>query len=264
LERAGAPPLPEAEPAVAETADAVAEAEPAPRLRLALPERRPDFSQPVLQGFLADDDDSRVGIVSDWDAETIMGAQHDLVYVALRRGQQARPGDRFTVLRPGRVVTHPLTGRRLGRRYVHVGELLVTAVEGRVATAEVTTALEPLRRGDWVRALEPAVVEVRPKPGAAPVEGVIVEPKYEVELLSQHDFVYIDRGRADGVEAGHTFRVVRDGRRAAGDGGSIITPARTVGRLLVVAAGRRSATALVVESLEPLRRGDRIRLEVAP
>ncbi len=234
------------------------------RTRLALPERTPDFRLPVTQGFLSDDDEKGIGVVLDWNTETIMAGQHDSIYIALGRGQSARVGDRFTVLRRAEPVDHPVTGRRVGHRYLHLGEVVVTAVDGDVVTAEITTALDPIRRGDRVRAFEPAFVEVRPKLGAKAVEGVIVAPKYELEAAAQHDIVYIDRGVADGVEVGNTFVVVRPGRTAEADGRSVRLPPRTVGRLLVVSTAKRSASALVVESLEPLRRGDRIRLDVQP
>ncbi len=249
-------------PAAASPASPEPVAETEPRTRLALPDRTPDLRQLALQGFLSDDEEQGIGVVLDWTNETLMAAQHDSVYIALGRGQSARVGDRFTVLRRGQPVDHPVTGQRVGHRYLHLGEVVVTAVDGEVATAEITTSLDPIRRGDRVRAFEPAFVEVRPRLGDKPVEGVIVAPKYELTTVAEHDIVYIDRGVADGVQVGNTFAVVRPGREATAGGYSARTPSRTVGRLLVVSTARQTASALVVESLEPLQRGDRIRLDV--
>ncbi len=245
-----------------ETAEGEAAGDGGPRTRLALPQRIPDFQEPVHQGFISKDEERGTGVVLDWNLETEMASQHDRIYIALARGQSARIGDRFSVLRKGKTVRHPVTGWSVGRRYYQLGEVVATAVDGRVVTAEITTALDPIRRGDRVKAFEPAVVEVRPKLGTKSVDGFIVAPKFELTNVAEHDVVYIDRGTADGVEVGHTFAVVRPGHRASAGGQSARTPPRTIGRLLVLSTGRRTASALIVQSNEPIQLGDRISLDV--
>jgi hypothetical protein len=235
-----------------------------PGARLSLPERIPDFREQVHQGFISKDEERGTGVVLDWNLETEMASQHDSIYIALARGQSARVGDRFSVLRKGKAVRHPVTGWRVGRRYYQLGEVLVTAVDGRVVTAEITTALDPIQRGDRVRAFEPAVVEVRPTLGTKSVDGFIVAPKFDLRNVAEHDVVYIDRGTRDGVEVGHTFAVVRPGHKASAGGQSARTPPRTIGRLLVLSTGRRTASTLIVQSSEPIQLGDRISLDVRP
>ena len=247
-----------------ETAESEAAGDGRLRTRLSLPERIPDFREPVHQGFISKDEERGTGVVLDWDLETEMASQHDRIYIALARGQSAKVGDRFSVLRTGRTVKHPVTGWSVGRRYYQLGEVVATAVDGEVVTAEITTALDPIQRGDRVKAFEAAVVEVRPKLGTKGVDGFIVAPKFDLANVAEHDVVYIDRGTADGVEVGHTFSVVRPGHRASAGGQSARTPRRAIGRLLVLSTGQRTASALIVQSSEPIKPGDRISLDLRP
>jgi hypothetical protein len=231
-----------------------------PRLRLALPERIPDHRYDVLQGFISSDDVNGIGRIVDWPvAETKMASQHDTVYAALARRKKAQVGDRFTIIRPGGRVPHPVRLGTVGYLYRHVGELQVTAVDGRVITAEITTAYDGVQRGDRIRELEPAFLEVKPRPAAKAIEGYIVAPKDDLVALGEHQVVYIDRGSRHGVEAGHVFDVIRPGRRV----GTVTTPIRRIGRLLVLATSRRTASTLIVESTETILVGDRIRAETA-
>jgi hypothetical protein len=229
-----------------------------PRTRLALPERVPDHRYDVLQGFISSDDVNSIGRIVDWPvAETKMASQHDMVYASLARRKKAQVGDRFTIIRPGGRVPHPVRLGTVGYLYRHIGELRVTAVDGRVITGEITTAYDGVQRGDRIRELEPAFLEVKPKPAAKPVEGYIVAPRDDLVALGEHNVVYIDRGRRDGIEAGHVFDILRRGRRV----GTVTTPTRRIGRLLVLATSRRTASALIVESTETIVVGDRIRAE---
>jgi hypothetical protein len=233
---------------------------PPPKTHLALTPRHEDTRMRVLQGFISNEDLGRLGRVVDWHpVERKLATQHDHVYVAFGRGDAPKPGQRFTIIRQGKSVPHPSSVFSAGTRYIHVGELVVTAVQGRVATAEVTVAYDTIERGDRIRPFEPAFVEVTPKRAPKPIAGQVLTARDEIALLGEHDVLYIDRGKRDGVEVGHTFEVLRPGRRIDG----VRTPTRRIGRLLVLSTSPRTAAAVVVQSAETIEVGDRIRAETA-
>ncbi|HEX7125520.1 MAG TPA: LysM peptidoglycan-binding domain-containing protein [Thermodesulfobacteriota bacterium] len=232
-----------------------------PRIHLSLTPRVEDRRYDVQQGFIADEEIDGLGRVIDWPvAERRLATEADTIYLALGRGQSAAVGDRFSIIRRGEKVPHPTKWGTVGYRYRHVGDVVVTAVNDQVATATVTRALDTIERGDRVRAYEPFFVEVRPKPAARALDAVVVASKWDTDLSAEHDIVYVDKGSEDGVEVGNVFAVSRPGRRIDG----VRTPSRVIAHLLVLETGKRTSSAMVFRSTEPIEAGDRATLSVQP
>lgn len=237
-----------------------------PRLRLSLPGRVEDHRLDVQQGFIASEDLKGLGRVVDWPTTARdLATEADTIYVALGRGQSANVGDRFSLIRKADKVKHPSRWGTVGYRYKHVGDIVVTAVDGGVVTATVTRALDTVERGDRVRAFEPFFVEVTAKRAANPIAAVVVASKWTTIVNGEHDVVYVDKGSDDGVEPGHVFVVSRPGRSVRQpDVGRVRTPSRPIARLVVLEAGKRTASALIVNSTEAVEPGDRATLAVQP
>lgn len=232
-----------------------------PRIHLSLTPRVIDRRYDVQQGFIADEEIDGLGRVVDWPvAQRRLATEGDTIYLALGPEQRAAVGDRFSIIRKGKRVPHPTKWGTVGYRYRHVGDVVVTAVDDRVATATVTRALDTIERGDRIRAYEPFFVEVRPKAAAKPLDAVVVASKWDTTLSAEHDIVYVDKGSEDGVEVGNVFAVSKPGRRIGG----VRTPNRVIAHLLVLETGKRTSSAMVFRSTEPIEAGDRASLSVQP
>ena len=79
--------------------------------------------------------------------------------------------------------------------------------------------------------------------------------------------VFVNRGKADGVEEGNVFNVIRSGDPLGGDTRAVLDtgrlPDEIVGSLLVVDVKDTISTALVTRSLNELLLGDRVEMRAA-
>jgi nucleoid-associated protein YgaU len=203
-------------------------------------------------------------------------ANFDTGYVEFKNGMTAKPGDMLLLFRPGDQIVSPVTHRVLGQRVKTVGEAKVLSWNGKLATVQITRALEEIQRGDRARPWTPQMVRVSPRPNGRQLSGVIVSAVNPgLSELGESNQVYVDKGKADGVEVGNTFVVVRkgDGLSAgpldsghvssaymAGEAGmrasTIKTPDENVGLLIVVDVKDKLSVAMVVKSVRELKSGD--------
>jgi nucleoid-associated protein YgaU len=203
-------------------------------------------------------------------------ANFDTGYVEFKNGMTAKPGDMLLLFRPGDQIVSPVTHRVLGQRVKTVGEAKVLSWNGKLATVQITRALEEIQRGDRARPWAPQMVRVSPRPNGRQLSGVIVSAVNPgLSELGESNQVYVDKGKADGVEVGNTFVVVRkgDGLSAgpldsghvssaymAGEAGmrasTIKTPDENVGLLIVVDVKDKLSVAMVVKSVRELKSGD--------
>ncbi len=199
-----------------------------------------------------------------------MLASLDTVYVDFQ-GRAARPGDRYVVFRTVREVRNPETHALLGYLTEIRGTVQVTRV-GHVArdgsgsplaTAVIDKSFGVVERGDLVGPWgEKFLRNVLHKDADRSIAGLIVASFIpEIENLGQHNRVFIDLGRRDGVQEGNEFEVLerRDGmdedmthRWTPG------LPTEVIGRLMVVDAKETASEAVVVSSVRELEVGDHI------
>jgi hypothetical protein len=100
------------------------------------------------------------------------------------------------------------------------------------------------------------------------MEGVILAAQQDlVSEISEHHMVFLDKGRADGVEEGNVFTVVRSGDPYGREMNQILRdpalPKEDMGTLIVVDAQQTSSAALVVRSLRELYVGDKVEMRTA-
>jgi hypothetical protein len=232
---------------------------------------------PVRQNGLATPEELRdSGVLDASFEEKELLANYDTAYVQFPKGKTARPGDMLILFRPGEEISSPKTHHVLGRRVKTVGEAKVLSWDGRIATVQITRALEEIQRGDRVRPWTQQQVRVAPRPNAREVSGLIIGSLVSgVGELGEWNEVYLDKGKKDGVEIGNTFVVVRKGdglttggldsgdassSYMAGEAGmrakNIRTPDENVGLLIVTDVKDQLSVASVVKSVRELKAGD--------
>jgi len=231
----------------------------------------------IRQNGLATPEEIRnSGVLDASFEEKELLANFDTAYVEFRNGMTTKSGEMLLLFRPLDQIVSPTTHRVLGQRVKTVGEAKVLSWNGKIATVQITRALEEIQRGDRARPWTPQMVRISPRPNGKQLSGVIVSAVSSgIGELGESNEVYVDKGKADGVEIGNTFVVVRkgDGLSAgpldsggvssaymAGEAGmrakNVKTPDENVGLLLVVDVKDRLSVAMVVKSVRELKSGD--------
>ncbi len=214
------------------------------------------------EGFISENQISPLGYIYKSEVERTNLAENDEVYIRFNDSSQARPGAKFTVYRTLRRVKHPTRGGSLGFLIKILAQLEVVSVNGEIATAKCTTSYDYINRGDPITEAVDVLKQVNLQPNSTTLEGWIVESMVdEVTILGNGDVVYLDKGKADGLNTGNTVDVVRsgDGLMRPKDRDRSL-PTEVVGRLVIVGVRDQTSTAVVVDSFDALQIGDKVRI----
>jgi hypothetical protein len=238
-------------------------------------------------GFVTEEELEDSGTIDHTREDKTLLTDDNIVFIKLPKERLValKGGDRFTIFRVSEKVRHPVTLKMVGYAITIVGELEVTSVGAKAAAAVISNANDIIRLGDRVRPFEPSVKTIRVHKGTDPVVGYIVytpsSEKFFLEepMIAENDIVYIDRGYADGVQAGNVFDILRirdeydeaeltaeqyqkmlesDTPTEAG----LIYPPDVIGQIVVLKADEYTSTAVVNKSNAEIELGDLVRLQV--
>lgn len=221
----------------------------------------------ISQGMIIIKPSQEGRIVASEDQKKMLG-QDDLVYLRTQ-GVPFLPNQEWVVFKSVKNVFHPKTKAPMGELVHVLGLVKVIDVSEQVATARVTRSTEPMERGDRIAFLEQFIPSSTEK-GVAPKKGTeafVVDVKDGRSNNGQHDIVYIDYGKADGITQGDRFVVVHEAVR--NDTFSETTqkdtslPYRKVGTMVVLATQAHTATAKIIQSIEPILKGDTLLFDPA-
>jgi hypothetical protein len=235
--------------------------------------------QAFFGGYLADEKSAGRGFIIEWVKDKEYFGEgittFATVYIDAGKNDNVQVGDKYAVFRYGRAVTHPRTGKSLGRLVNVLGVLQVKEVQDRTATAQVIASAAPIAVGDRIKPYEEIIIpaDVSPLPTSESVNGYIVERKDPtLEVNTTFQTVYIDLGVANGITPGDIFEIYhRD--PATGhkkpimanvperQGGALPLPDEVVGKLQVLSVRNTTATAYLASSeATGIAVGDPIRL----
>lgn len=159
-------------------------------------------------GFIVDQDFPHWGqiIGSEPRGEKFI-TTHKLVYID--RAADVDVGDKLTVFRPGNVLTHPKTGKRLGKEILVLGKAEVIAVGEDGSRCKVIASYDIIKKGDFVTPYEPVLApeNVELIPTTREIEGFVVDVRPKQKMTPPHVFTYIDQGEDAGIAVGDVFDV---------------------------------------------------------
>jgi hypothetical protein len=207
-------------------------------------------------------------IKAAFDEKQLLSLQ-DRAYARFSGSTPVKPGEQYLLYRTERAVRHPVTGELFGYQSTIIGAARVVAVDEKVATIVISQAYDPIERGAMLAPLTQKVVrQVQRRPNQHAVAGIIVAAQQElVSEIGEHHMVFVDKGRADGVEEGNVFTVLRAGdpwsQHLQPGAVDPSLPQEDVGTLLVVDAQQNTSSALVVRSLRELSVGERVVMRTA-
>ena len=210
--------------------------------------------------------DASGSVVAAFEEKMIL-TTGDRIYGRFKDPDSVKVGQKFSLYRTDGFIIHPVTNRRFGWKTVILGTARVTAVEpGKAASLVITYVNDGVERGDLIG---PSVEQaqrplfVRPNRSSLDAYVIGVQPSI-VTGAAEFNVVYLDKGKADGVDVGNTFEVVRSGdpmfARPDRPLNTPGLPREVIGHLVVFDAQERASSAYVRRSLTELLVGDHVEM----
>lgn len=178
-------------------------------------------------------------------------SDHDHIFVRFNSGVKVVVGDFYSVYTPLGEVDHKMSDRS-GKKYVIAGEIKVLKKMDDLWECLVTDSVSVISRRDRLTVHTPPLNKIITTFNTRNIEAVIVD-SYNPGVLSASygDVVYIDRGRADGVEIGNVFELFSfhdqlTDRKISRD------PAFKIGEITVITLTDNFATVLITQSSQEI------------
>jgi hypothetical protein len=199
------------------------------------------------------DDLEIVGEVVGAPTGRVIFAAGDGVSLRLKSSIDPKPGLTLAVVRSAQRVKHPRSHRTMGRVVKVVGTVELREAFGKFWSARVVRSSDAVSVGDLVIRID-ADAAAEATASSDPADGgYIVAVPIQKALTGAYEVVYTDLGRNHGVQAGHLFSIIREGKRGRQGG-----PAHKIGEGRVVAAQPSSSSLYITRSDEPIQVGDRL------
>jgi hypothetical protein len=100
-------------------------------------------------GFMTKKDFPGIGVVVEpKEKGKLLMAEGDVVYLAFKTSDPIEVGEQFTIFRISRVIKHPLTGEKLGRKVSILGECKIIGAQDAMYTAHIFKSYRAIERGD--------------------------------------------------------------------------------------------------------------------
>ncbi|MGA1843473.1 MAG: LysM peptidoglycan-binding domain-containing protein [bacterium] len=200
------------------------------------------------------------GSIVDSKEKKISLSYLDNIYIDRGKGKVV-PGQVLTIFRIARELDD---NKWLQDPYYMVkvlGKAEVVEVLDDLSLATITKSYSEINEGDMVKPYESMPRPLITPPRMTDLEGEIIESESKKTDLSQYDIVFLNIGKADGIEPGNPFQIYRfDSVKAGPAKSDVKSLVRPLGELLVLRREERTATALITKSLLPIAEGDRIRV----
>ncbi|MBP9673882.1 MAG: LysM peptidoglycan-binding domain-containing protein [Bacteriovoracaceae bacterium] len=177
------------------------------------------------------------------------------VFVRFNKDATVSQDEMFSIYHAQGSISAPFSDRK-GYQYTIVGHIrAVKMLKENLWECEVTGANDLVNRADRVTVYTPKIERITKTFNSRVVEAAILKGyKNQQEGFSYGDIVYIDRGRADGLEMGNILNVY-----ASHDQGTekniIREPAYKIGEMTVITLTDNFATGLVSNSNTPFQIG---------
>ena len=205
----------------------------------------------MLNAGFVNQEDSEDVIAGSKEGKTIYGYD-DIVYVTIE-SKEAVLGDKFLIYQPLNKVKHPVTGKTFGRLIKVLGILQITekGAPG-TYTARITISFNFAEKGSMLTPYqEPTLVYNTAQAKPKDISGYILEVVDGRTINAQTDIVYLDKGSADGVDAGDRFVIYAKPQKRT-------YPKPVLGEAQVFIVKEHTATAVVQKSTNYIERGNEV------
>lgn len=207
-----------------------------------------------LNSFVTTNVVQDLGEIKATPKESVFIHKLDTIYVSFDKSAKVKPGDLFSVYTAGGEIKNPISDRS-GFVYTTTAQIKVIRSIDNVWECMVVEQSGIVQRKDRITVYTPKIGKIAKTFSKRSIEAAIIG-SYRESLtgIAFGDVVYLDRGRADGVELGNIFEVYSFVDRGTQ---RKITPSPTykVGELTVINITDNFATALVTGSSNEISMG---------
>ncbi len=222
------------------------------------------------EGFLLEKELQPSGIIVATKHDKIMVGREDLVYTNIGKNSGAKPGSTFSIFQKLNKVKHPVTNEFLGWRVASLGALKLTELTEKNSSAMIIRSYREIDKDSYLMPYRERKREVTLKSASRDLHGyivdtrgnMVVEPRDNAVSIGKGDIAYLDLGKIHGLKIGNLLYIIRDVHpdkfNAKSPAGTL--PKMVIGALVVVEAGDKTSTGLVIKSTEDIYTGDKVEL----
>lgn len=185
----------------------------------------------------------------------VVFSSYDRVFVRFDDGVDVVVGDKFSVYVGTGERSHKHSDRK-GFQYIITAGVEVLQKHKDLWECRILDNIEPVRRGDRITVYTPKINRITQTFNSRLIESVIMSHYYDKKSSASFgDIVYLDRGRADGVDIGNIFEIY--GFEDRGTKKNITgNPIYKTGELAVINVTDNFSTALITQSTMDFSIGD--------
>lgn len=219
------------------------------------------YSVQGSEGFILETGAKPSGAIISIHNNRNIAGDDDIVYTDIGKERGVKGGEKFSVYRMDGTVSHPVSNEILGTKITPLGTIQLTDLEKKTSRAIVSKTNQEITPGSYLLpARDNKRREVPLKMSLRELKGYIVESYSGMSIMAQGDIVYIDLGSDHGAEPGNMLYVMRDVTIdvSSTTGYTEKLPQELLGAIVILETGRKTATALVVKSIDAIYRGDRL------
>ena len=213
------------------------------------------------EGFILETATKPAGTIISINNNRNIAGDDDIIYTNIGKERGVKGGEKFSVFRKDGNVSHPVSNEIMGTKITPLGTIQLTDLEKSTSRAIVTRTNQEITPGSYLLpARDTKPREIPLKMTTRELKGYIVDSYSGISIIAQGDIVYIDLGSVHGAEPGNMLYIVRD---VTIDGSSMSgytekLPQELLGALVILETGKKTATAIVVKSIDAIYRGDRL------
>lgn len=213
------------------------------------------------EGYLMEKDSKPSGFIIATHNDKVANGVDDIVYTDVGSSNGVRGGEKFSIFRDEGPVNHPASNEVLGKKIIPLGTLQLTDVEPHASRAIITSSWKEISSGSCLMPYRNGLPhEIALKMPVRDLRGYIVESYGGTQYIAAGDIVYIDLGSSQGAEPGNMLYIVRDITldKIETQGRVDRLPQELLGAMVILKTGKKTATALVVKSIDAINKGDKV------
>jgi hypothetical protein len=139
--------------------------------------------------------------------EQVMFTKFDKIFIRIDENIDVIPGDKFSIYAANGEVENENSDRK-GFKYSIVGNIKIIQKHDSLWEADITETSGVIQRGDRITIYTPKIDRITRTFNERTIEAAVMGAYSPLQrYVSYGDVVYLDRGRADGVEVGNVFEI---------------------------------------------------------